>query len=138
VATTDVHRLGLKDFGIERGIEYWGGQGIDKIVVSPCQDAQVISFYCFFPRALASHGDEGWNYTATVEELLAPFPELDKEILDLLKISTDIKPWRLFVHQPCKHSSRALTLFTADFEGRHPLDEGCCMRNGRRSPPNDA
>ena len=102
VATPDVLRLGLKDFGEERGIEYWGGHGIDKIVVSPCQDAQVISFYCFFPRAIASHGDEGWNYTATVEELLAPFPELDKDILNLLKISTDIKPWRLFVHQPCE------------------------------------
>jgi salicylate hydroxylase len=136
VATTDVHRLGLKDFGIERGIEYWGGQGIDKIVVSPCQDAQIISFYCFFPRAIANHGDEGWNYTATVEELLAPFPELDKEILDILKISTDIKPWRLFVHQPCRLGLRVTTtLLTSN---RHALDEGRGMYNGRRSSSHDA
>lgn len=77
-----------------------------KFVVSPCQSAQVILYYGLFPRSLANHGDEGRMYraytTTTVGALLTPSPNLDKGILDLLKISADIRPWRLFVRQPCK------------------------------------
>ncbi|KAK7517911.1 uncharacterized protein IWZ02DRAFT_447470 [Phyllosticta citriasiana] len=129
VKTEDVHRLGLLDLTPNSAIEFWGGDGIDKIVYSPCREGEVNSFYCFFPTAKGKHGGEGWNYTATVEELLSPYPDLDPRLLDLFRNSEDIKPWRLWVHQPYPRWQSGRTCIMGD--AAHPMmpdqSQGACQ-----------
>jgi salicylate hydroxylase len=49
IDTADVRRLGLKDLSVNSAIEFWGGQGINKIVFSPCRDGEIHSFYVTSP-----------------------------------------------------------------------------------------
>jgi salicylate hydroxylase len=129
IATDDVKRLGLLDLAANEAIEYWGGQGIDKIVYSPCREGELNSFYCFFPTELAKNPGEGWNHSISVEELLEPFGTLDPKLLALFKSSTDIKPWRLFVHQPYPIWQSGLTCILGD--AAHPMlpdqSQGACQ-----------
>ncbi|KAG9234732.1 hypothetical protein BJ875DRAFT_294588 [Amylocarpus encephaloides] len=128
IATEDVHRLGLNNFAADEAIEYWGGQGIDKIVFSPCREGELHSYYCFFSTEKSKNPVEGWNSSNTVEELLEPFSTLDPDLLALFKNSTDIKPWRLFVHQPYPHWQKDLTCILGD--AAHPMmpdqSQGAC------------
>lgn len=127
--TSEVRRLGLTDLSPNSAIEFWGGAGIDKIVFSPCRNGEVHSFYCFFPTALSDHTGEGWNYSASREQLLAPFPDLDPTLLDLFRNAVDIKPWRLFVQQPYRHWQRGRTCLLGD--AAHPMmpdqSQGACQ-----------
>jgi salicylate hydroxylase len=129
IDTEDVKKLGLTDLSPNSAIEFWGGQGIEKIVFSPCREGEVHSFYCFFPTAISNHTGEGWNNPASVEQLLAPFPDLDPELLALFKNSTDIKPWRLFVHQPYDRWQAGPTCVMGD--AAHPMlpdqSQGACQ-----------
>ena len=129
IETKDVRRLGLTDLSVNSAIEFWGGQGIDKIVFSPCRDGEVHSFYCFFPTHLSKNPGEGWSHSITVEELLAPFGTLDPRLLEMFKNSTDIKPWRLFVHQPYTHWQAGTTCIMGD--AAHPMlpdqSQGACQ-----------
>ncbi|KAL3419499.1 salicylate hydroxylase [Phlyctema vagabunda] len=129
IETKDVRELGLNDLSPNSAIEFWGGQGIEKIVFSPCRDGEIHSFYCFFPTYKSNHAGEGWNTTITKEELLAPFGDLDPELLALFKNSTDIKPWRLFVHQPYDHWQVGGTCILGD--AAHPMlpdqSQGACQ-----------
>jgi salicylate hydroxylase len=130
IDTVDVKKLGLKDLTKNSAIEFWGGQGINKIVYSPCREGEVNSFYCFFPKALAT-GNSGdrWTDTITLDSLLKPFPDLDPELLALFRNSTDIKPWRLFVHQPYSHWRVGRTTIMGD--AAHPMmpdqSQGACQ-----------
>lgn len=87
------------------------------------------SFYCFFPTAMSDHAEEGWNHSHTHEQLLAPFHDLDRELLALFKNSKDIKPWRLFVHQPYPHWQAGRTCLLGD--AAHPMlpdqSQGACQ-----------
>ncbi|KAH8596169.1 hypothetical protein B0O99DRAFT_510825 [Bisporella sp. PMI_857] len=129
ITTEEVKRLGLKDHSPNSAIEFWGGQGIDKIVFSPCRNGEVHSFYCFFPTELAKNPGEGWGHTITMEELLAPFETLDPELLAIFKNSYDIKPWRLFVHQPYAYWQDGVTCILGD--AAHPMmpdqSQGACQ-----------
>ncbi|KAF4624744.1 hypothetical protein G7Y89_g13420 [Cudoniella acicularis] len=129
ISTADVKRLGLLDLTSNSAIEYWGGQGIDKIVYSPCQEGELNSFYCFFPTALSNNPGEGWNHSISMEELLAPFGTLDPRLQALFKNSEDIKPWRLFVHQPYPTWQKGQTCILGD--AAHPMmpdqSQGACM-----------
>lgn len=129
IATEDVRRLGLHDLSPNSAIEFWGGQGINKIVFSPCRDGEIHSFYCFFPTKLSKHAGEGWSHSIPVEELLEPFGDLDPTLLALFKNSTDIKPWRLFVHQPYKTWHDGVTCILGD--AAHPMlpdqSQGACQ-----------
>ncbi|KAK6587513.1 hypothetical protein PZA11_000803 [Diplocarpon coronariae] len=129
IATEDVKKLGLHDFTPNEAIEYWGGQDIYKIVFSPCREGELHSFYCFFPAHMARNPGEGWNHSIPVEELLQPFESLDPDLLALFKNSTDIKPWRLFVHQPYPHWQKGRTCILGD--AAHPMmpdqSQGACM-----------
>jgi salicylate hydroxylase len=129
IATEDVRRLGLTDLSVNSAIEFWGGQGIEKIVFSPCRDGEIHSFYCFFPTKLSKNPGEGWNHSIPVEELLAPFGTLDVRLQEMFKNSTDIKPWRLFVHQPYPHWQAGTTCIMGD--AAHPMlpdqSQGACQ-----------
>jgi len=129
IDTADVRRLGLKDLTVNSAIEYWGGQGINKIVYSPCRDLELNSFYCFFPTHLSTGTSETWNDTIPLEQLLKPFPDLDPDLLAIFKNSTDIKPWRLFVHQPYSHWQVGKTALLGD--AAHPMlpdqSQGACQ-----------
>lgn len=121
--------LGLPDYAANNAIEYWGGYGDDKIVFSPCHDSEILSFYCFFPRGRGSIGDEGWNYEATLKELLDPYPELDAYVIEHLKISTEIRPWRLWIHQEYPFWAKGVCTLMGD--AAHPMmpdqSQGACQ-----------
>lgn len=129
VPTERARVLGLRNFAKNNAIEYWGGQGIDKIVLSPCKGGKLLSFYCFFPREKETFDDEGWNYEASLDELLAPYPELDKAVIDHLKVSEDIRPWRLWVHQPYPYWHKGIACIMGD--AAHPMmpdqSQGACQ-----------
>lgn len=100
VRTEDAVRLGLVDYSRNSALEYWGGQEgkWDKIVLSPCNGGKLLSYYCFFPRALGDYTTQQWGADSQpVEELLAPFPELDAQVKAHLAIGVEIQPWRLWV-----------------------------------------
>jgi salicylate hydroxylase len=129
IETKDVKRLGLMDLTVNSAIEFWGGQGIEKIVYSPCRGGEVNSFYCFFPTEKSKNPGEGWSHTIDVEELLEPFDTLDPNLTALFKNSTDIKPWRLFVHQPYPIWQKGSTCILGD--AAHPMlpdqSQGACQ-----------
>lgn len=130
ITTEDVRKLDLLDLAENEAIEYWGGQGIEKIVYSPCREGELNSFYCFFPTAIAKSPGEGWTYSIPVEELLEPFDgTLDPKLVDIFRNSTDIKPWRLFVHQPYPIWQSGLTCILGD--AAHPMlpdqSQGACQ-----------
>jgi salicylate hydroxylase len=47
--SSKLHELGLSEFVLNNGIEFCGGFGINKIVMSARHSGENISCYCFFP-----------------------------------------------------------------------------------------
>lgn len=105
--------------------QFWGGwEGKDrskyyKIVMSPCSDGEMVSFYCktssrvsssyltsylagFMPTELTKHFEEGFVFEEVpVGDILAGrYDTLDPDCVNLIKNSVDRMPWRLYVHQP--------------------------------------
>lgn len=100
VSTEQAVRLGLVDYSQNSALEYWGGQEgkWDKIVLSPCNGGKLLSYYCFFPREMGDYSTQQWGTDSLpVEELLAPYPELDAQVKAHLAIGVEIQPWRLWV-----------------------------------------
>lgn len=100
VTTEEAVKLGLVDYSQNSALEYWGGQEgkWDKIVLSPCNGGKLLSYYCFFPRAVGDYSTQSWgSQERPVEELLAPYPELDRQVFAHLAIGKEIQPWRLWV-----------------------------------------
>lgn len=100
VRREDAVRLGLVDYSKDSALQYWGGQEgkWDKIVQSPCNRGDLLSYYCFFPREAGDYTSQTWAAEdRPVQELLDPYPGLDKQVKDHLAISTEIRPWRLWV-----------------------------------------
>ncbi|KAF4242427.1 hypothetical protein CNMCM6805_002940 [Aspergillus fumigatiaffinis] len=132
VRTEDAVRLGLVDYSQHSALEYWGGQdnSWDKIVLSPCNGGSLLSYYCFFPREKGDFTSHTWGGTdRPVEELLAPYPELDKQVRAHLAIGQEIRPWRLWVHQPYPYLVRNMVCLLGD--AGHPMmphqSQGACM-----------
>lgn len=101
ISTEQAVKLGLVDYGKHEAIEYWGGQSEwNKIVLSSCNGGSLLSYYCFFPREKGDFASQNWNAESTVEELVAPYPDLDSQVLNHLKIGVEVRPWRLWVHEP--------------------------------------
>ncbi|KAJ5788858.1 uncharacterized protein N7518_005869 [Penicillium psychrosexuale] len=132
VKTEDAIRLGLVNYAEDSALEYWSGQEgkWDKIVLSPCNGGELLSYYCFFPREQGDYSTQAWGAEdRPVEELLAPYPELDRQVFDHLKIGTEIKPWRLWVHDPYPYLQRGSTCLLGD--AAHPMmphqSQGACM-----------
>ncbi|ATY64871.1 Fungal specific transcription factor [Cordyceps militaris] len=134
VRTEDAVRLGLVDYAQDSALEYWGGQEgkWDKIVLSPCNGGRLLSYYCFFPRALGDYSTQQWgaaDSSRPVEELLAPYPELDAQVKAHLAIGVEIQPWRLWVHDPYPYIQKGRVCLLGD--AGHPMmphqSQGACM-----------
>ncbi|PWY78279.1 salicylate hydroxylase [Aspergillus heteromorphus CBS 117.55] len=132
ILTEDAVRLGLVDYSKDSALEYWGGQEgkWDKIVLSPCNGGRLLSYYCFFPREKGDYANQTWGgEDRPVEELLAPYPELDSQVRSHLAIGTEIRPWRLWVHQPYPYIAKNMVCLLGD--AGHPMmphqSQGACM-----------
>ncbi|KAF5137185.1 FAD-dependent urate hydroxylase [Metarhizium anisopliae] len=132
VTTEEAVKLGLVDYSQHSALEYWGGQEgkWDKIVLSPCNDGRLLSYYCFFPREQGDYASQTWGGAdRPVEELLSPYPELDRQVFRHLEIGREIRPWRLWIHDPYPYIHRGSVCLLGD--AGHPMmphqSQGACM-----------
>ncbi|PNY23449.1 Uncharacterized protein TCAP_06609 [Tolypocladium capitatum] len=132
VTTEEAVKAGLVDYSKHSALEYWGGQEgkWDKIVLSPCNDGRLLSYYCFFPREKGDYANQTWGgEDRPVEELLELYPELDRQVFGHLKIGKEIRPWRLWIHDPYPYIHRSIVCLLGD--AGHPMmphqSQGACM-----------
>lgn len=132
VTTEEAVRLGLVDYSQHSALEYWGGQEgkWDKIVLSPCNDGKLLSYYCFFPRDKGDYANQTWGGAdLPVEDLLSPYPELDRQVFKHLEIGKEIRPWRLWIHDPYPYIQKGNVCLLGD--AGHPMmphqSQGACM-----------
>lgn len=132
VTTEEAVRLGLVDYSQNSALEYWGGQEgkWDKIVLSPCNNGKLLSYYCFFPREKGDYASQTWGGAdLPTEELLRPYPELDRQVFGHLAIGKEIRPWRLWVHDAYPYLARGNACLLGD--AGHPMmphqSQGACM-----------
>lgn len=130
VTADEAVKLGLIDYGKDSALEYWGGRdGYDKIVLSPCNGGKLLSYYCFFPREAGDYSSHNWDEASTTEELLAPYPTLDRQVFNHLKIGKEVRPWRLWLHDEYPYWIKKQTCLLGD--AAHPMmphqSQGACM-----------
>jgi len=130
VSTEKAVALGLVDYSRDSAIEYWGGHSsFNKIVLSPCNEGKLLSYYCFFPRTQGDYSHHSWNDEATLEELLRPYPDLDRQVFSHLEIGKEIAPWKLWVHEPYEWWQKDVVCIMGD--AAHPMmpdqSQGACM-----------
>ncbi|KAI0470534.1 hypothetical protein GGR56DRAFT_133444 [Xylariaceae sp. FL0804] len=130
IGAAELRALGLDEFLHNEAIEFWGGMGINKIVLSACSDGGVVSCYCFYPAARNDAvGEDGWNISTTGERLAAAYPDLDPRLRTLFRHAEDIKMWRLYNHEPYPHWGRGRCALLGD--AAHPMmpdqSQGACM-----------
>ncbi|KAK2753619.1 hypothetical protein FQN54_007396 [Arachnomyces sp. PD_36] len=130
VSADEAVKMGLINYGEDSALEYWGGRdGYDKIVLSPCNGGKLLSYYCFFPREAGDYSSHNWNEAATLKELLAPYPTLDRHVFNHLKIGKEIRPWRLWLHDEYPYWIKRQTCLLGD--AAHPMmphqSQGACM-----------
>ncbi|KAE8142753.1 hypothetical protein BDV38DRAFT_267432 [Aspergillus pseudotamarii] len=129
IGADKLRALGLDDYISNEAIEYWGGFGIDKIVMSPCSNGEVVSCYCFYPAAYNELRDDGWNISATPQQLVDTFPGLDPRMKTLMLNAEDIKMWRLYRHEPYPYWVKGKVCLLGD--AAHPMmpdqSQGSCM-----------
>jgi salicylate hydroxylase len=80
--------------------------GIEKIVMSPAGGGSMICCYCFYPAALNDTRDDGWNVSATPEQLVETFKTIEPNMKRLFTEAEDIKMWRLYDHSLMSTGSR--------------------------------
>lgn len=87
------------------------------------------SYYCFFPREKGDYANQSWDASSTTEELLSPYPDLDRQVFNHLSIGKEIRPWRLWVHEPYSHWQKGVACIMGD--AAHPMmpdqSQGACM-----------
>ncbi|RYP14194.1 hypothetical protein DL765_006555 [Monosporascus sp. GIB2] len=130
VDTEKAVKLGLIDYSKNSALEYWGGYDTHyKIVLSPCNGGKLLSYYCFFPREAGNLEAQTWDQEATVEELLAPYPDLDRNVFRHLEIGYEVRPWRLWLHEPYPFWQKGLACIMGD--AAHPMmpdqSQGACQ-----------
>ncbi|EMD88350.1 hypothetical protein COCC4DRAFT_44191 [Bipolaris maydis ATCC 48331] len=130
VDTEEAVKLGLVDYSKNAAIEYWGGYHSHyKIVLSPCNGGKLLSYYCFFPREAGDFQNQSWDEAATLPELLAPYPDLDRQVFKHLEIGYEIRPWRLWKHQPYPYWQKGVACIIGD--AAHPMmpdqSQGACQ-----------
>ncbi|OJJ86984.1 uncharacterized protein ASPGLDRAFT_64281 [Aspergillus glaucus CBS 516.65] len=121
--------LGLEDYISNEAIEYWGGFRINKIVMSPCSNSEVMSCYCFYPASYNNMHEDGWNTSALPQQLVDTFLDLDLRTKTLMLNAEDIKMWRLYRHQPYPYWVKGKVCLLGD--ATHPMmpdqSQGSCM-----------
>ncbi|KND86841.1 6-hydroxynicotinate 3-monooxygenase [Tolypocladium ophioglossoides CBS 100239] len=124
-----LRELRLQEFCENSSIEFWGGMGINKIVMSACSDHEVVSCYCFYPAAKNDLTEDGWNISTTGENLAGAFPDLDERLKTLFRNAKDIKMWRLYNHDPYPYWVKGKCCVLGD--AAHPMmpdqSQGACM-----------
>lgn len=132
VDADEAAKLGLVNYSQDSALEYWGGQEgkWDKIVLSPCNGGKLLSYYCFFPRDQGDFTTQAWGAESLpVEDLLKPYPQLDRQVLEHLAIGKEIQPWRLWVHDPYPYIHQGNVCLLGD--AGHPMmphqSQGACM-----------
>ncbi|KAE8332384.1 hypothetical protein BDV39DRAFT_216544 [Aspergillus sergii] len=129
IGADKLRSLGLDDYISNEAIEYWGGFGIDKIVMSPCSNGEVVSCYCFYPAEYNELREDGWNISATPQQLVDTFPGLDPRMKKLMLNAEDIKMWRLYRHEPYPYWVKGKVCLLGD--AAHPMmpdqSQGSCM-----------
>lgn len=130
VSTEKAVKLGLVDYSQDSSLEYWGGHHtVNKIVLSPCNGGKLLSYYCFFSREKGDYAEHNWAEDAPVDDLLEPYPDLDRQVFHHLEIGEEIRPWRLWVHDPYEHWSKGIVCILGD--AAHPMmpdqSQGACM-----------
>ncbi|KIY64241.1 FAD/NAD(P)-binding domain-containing protein [Cylindrobasidium torrendii FP15055 ss-10] len=141
VRRTDVERLGLQPYSLEPAIHYWGGMPQNessttrsqfyKVVMSPCSDYDIVSFYCFMPTEMTNHTKEGFSFIEVpVSDITKGcYDSLDDDCLALIKNSIDRMPWRLYKHEPYPHWQKGKVCILGD--AAHPMmphqSQGACQ-----------
>lgn len=129
IPSARLRELGLGRFITNDAIEFWGGFGINKIVMSACSNNEVVSCYCFYPAAFNDLKEDGWNISTTGENLVKTFPGLDPDLHKLFLHADDIKMWRLYVHEPYPYWVKGRVALLGD--AAHPMlpdqSQGACM-----------
>ncbi|KAH7229915.1 putative salicylate hydroxylase [Fusarium oxysporum] len=130
VDTAKAVKLGLVDYSQNSALEYWGGYNTHfKIVLSPCNGGKLLSYYCFFPREAGDLKAQTWDQEATLDELLDPYPNLDRSVFKHLEIGYEIRPWRLWLHEPYDHWTEGVACIMGD--AAHPMmpdqSQGACQ-----------
>jgi salicylate hydroxylase len=62
---------------------------------------------------------DGWSISATPNELIATYPDLDPRLHNLFKNAEDIKMWRLYIHQPYPYWHKGVVGLLGD--AAHPM-----------------
>lgn len=60
-----------------------------------------------------------WDQEATLEELLSPYDDLDRNVFKHLEISYEIRPWRLWLHEPYPTWQKGVACIMGD--AAHPV-----------------
>ena len=124
-----LRELGLDEFCESSAIEFWGGMGINKIVMSACSDHDMVSCYCFYPAEKNDLDEDGWSISTTGENLASTFPDLDDRLRRLFRNAEDIKMWRLYNHEPYPYWVKGKCCLLGD--AAHPMmpdqSQGACM-----------
>ncbi|KAJ5622761.1 hypothetical protein N7490_011366 [Penicillium lividum] len=129
ISADKLRSLGLEDYISNEAIEYWGGFGINKIVMSPCSNGEVVSCYCFYPASVNNLREDGWSIGASPEQLVDTFPDLDPRMRKLMLNAEDIKMWRLYRHDQYPYWVKGKVCLLGD--AAHPMmpdqSQGSCM-----------
>jgi len=121
---------GLIDYSRNSALEYWGGYDTHfKVILSPCNGGNLLSYYCWFPRDASDFTATNWLQSATVEELLAPYPDLDRNVFKHLELGYEVRPWKIWLHKPYPYWNKGVACLMGD--AAHPMmpdqSQGACQ-----------
>jgi salicylate hydroxylase len=97
--------------------------------MSSCHNGEVISIYCFYPAEHNNLREDGWNISATPQQLIDTFPDLDERVKKLFGHAEDIKMWRLYIHEEYPYWHKGCVALLGD--AAHPMlpdqSQGFCQ-----------